>query len=643
MGENKYVLVALALDATWKQAAYTYTASEQLASGTVVTVPFGKSERLGVVISKTAKPKGVAVKPVTRALDIQLPKQSLDLYRSLQAMYPNMPGAFLQHMLPSYLKTKHKETDKQSTMQQRKLVSLTDQQQTAVDRIQSSQSKTNVLHGITGSGKTHVFAALAQDAMNNGKHALLLYPEISLTTQLFTRLGELLGSENIVAFHSKMTPKELRTAWRQVHDATDPLLIIGPRSALFLPFKHLGCVLIDEAHDSSFKQDSATRYNGLVVAALLRKTHDATLLLGSATPPTQETFQITQKGGSVISMTELALDTSSERDIQIVDMKKHASSSLYLLSEPLLESVEAALQSKKQSLLFLNKRGTARIYMCEQCGWHAECPRCETPLTFHHDSHTLVCHLCGFSGPAQSVCPDCSSDIKTRSLGTKALVEELQKRFPSATIMRFDSDNKKSDSFQNNYDSIVKGDVDILVGTQLLTKGLDLPKLSVVGVLQADNALYLPDFASRERTFQQLLQVSGRVGRGHASGSVLIQTYQPDNELLSYVLNNDWQGFYVSELKQRKPQNFPPYSYIMKIIAVKTSAKTAENALKRVISSVKSSSIMLKGPSPNFYEKQNNKYYWHLIAFSSSRKELVALAEKLPKDVIYDLDPVSSL
>jgi primosomal protein N' (replication factor Y) len=414
---------------------------------------------------------------------------------------------------------------------------------------------------------------------------------------------------------------------------------------MFLPHQNLGLIIVDEAHDSAYKQDSGTRYNGLLVAGALSKLHNSKLILGSATPPLQETHQILQKNGSLVCMHKLAKPSDfGKKEFAVIDMReKQNRSSNHLLSKELINRIKQSLDDKKQSLIFLNRRGTARLMLCENCGWHAECPNCDMPLTHHHDSFKLQCHVCGFNRPSISICPDCSHNLTLRSLGTKAIQEDLKSLFPDAVIARFDSDNKKADSFSENFDNVKSGNVDIVLGTQLITKGLDLPNLETVGILQSDSALLMPDYSSEERAFQQLLQVSGRVGRGHGTGIVIVQTYQPESFIFKFILEEDWHGFYKQELEKRQASMYPPFAHAIKLWIAKPTNEKAEFHANKLANVLKSDdkSLRVLGPAPGFYGKNNGNYVWQIIIMSRTRNKLVNIAEDLPADFMYDLDPIS--
>jgi primosomal protein N' (replication factor Y) len=646
-----YYEVVLALPAIWKNNIYTYESATPIQNGAIVFVPFGSAEKSGVILKQVNKPS-YSTKPITKISEFVLPSKAQSFLQWMSKYYPGTPGIHIQHFIPAFLNnipanTKHaKETVeiKSKNINQK----LTHEQQKAYRLLTGPGStKASVLHGITGSGKTRLYCELAKKTLSEGKDTLIMYPEISLTTQLKQTLVDFFGSDIVSVYHSKRTKTEQRKTWITVQSNEKPKIIIGPRSALFLPYKNLGLVVVDEAHDGAYKQDSGTYYSGIIAAGALAKHHNAQLILGSATPPVQETEQILSKGGSLVCMHTLAKDNIDDvKNFNIIDMTKSENlTKSHLLSKTLVAQIKKTLQNKKQTLLFLNKRGTARMLLCESCGWHASCPDCEMPLTHHHDSFTLQCHICGFKQKSIITCLGCNHSLTLKNPGIKAVEQDLKALFLGAVIARFDSDNKKKDSFQENYETIKSGGADIIIGTQLITKGLDLPLLDTVGILQADSALLLPDYTSEERTFQQLTQVSGRVGRGHSAlGTVVVQTYQPKSYIFPFIAEQNWHGFYEQELQKRKENNYPPYSFAMKIWVSKNSRNSTISACNKLADElVKNKKIRLLGPAPSFYEKASNKYTWQLIITANNRDALASIVPMLPKDFYADLDPVSFL
>ncbi|MGH7240105.1 MAG: replication restart helicase PriA, partial [Candidatus Saccharimonadales bacterium] len=334
-------------------------------------------------------------------------------------------------------------------------------------------------------------------------------------------------------------------------------------------------------------------------------------------------------------------------EIEVVDNKNRGLfTRSSLLSQPLLASVEASLARGEQSLLYLNRRGTARLVICENCGWQAICPHCDIPLAYHGDSHLLRCHACNYSSKVPTSCPVCGyTNVVYKAAGTKAVVQEIKRLMPNARVARFDTDNLKEERFEQNYESAKEGMIDILVGTQMLAKGLDLPKLSTVGIVLADTSLYLPDFSASERTFQLINQVLGRIGRGHIGGRAVIQTYTPDNPILKAAIASDYGTFYQAELASRQQFMFSPFCYLLKVTVRRASMDAARSAALNLREQITDSRIKarIEGPAPSFYEKLQNRYQWQLIFKASQRSELLKVIKELPSGFSYDIDPVDLL
>jgi primosomal protein N' (replication factor Y) len=475
----------------------------------------------------------------------------------------------------------------------------------------------------------------------------VLTPEISLTTQLAGSFRQVFG-DRVLVMHSQQVPSERQKAWLDSLRASEPVIVIGPRSVLFSPVRKPGLIVLDEAHEAAYKQEQAPQYQTGRAAAYLSGLTRSSLVLGSATPSISDYYLAEQKNKPIIRLAELASKHQpANSKITVVDRKDHSLFSRSpFLSLELIKAVEAALAANEQSLLYLNRRGTARLVMCENCGWQAICPHCDVPLTYHGDHHELRCHSCNYHTKSPGSCPSCDHpNVLFKTAGTKAIVDEVQRLFPNARVARFDTDNLRAERFEQHYDAIRRGDVDILVGTQLLAKGLDLPRLSTLGVLLADTSLYMPDFSAEERTFQLVSQVLGRIGRGHAAGRAVIQTYHPDHPVLKAALAGDYQGFYKSELASRKQFEFPPFCYLLKLTARRSTIKSAQAAAEKLKSDLEASGahVRVEGPAPSFYERFQNKYQWQLVVKARQRFELLKIISGLPSGWSYDIDPLDLL
>ncbi len=631
------------------EAPLTYESEADLHKGTVVIVFLKNKKVPAVVIGRTKKPD-FKTKPFVRILEnVIIPNELLELTSWLKSYYPAPFGQIISLIVPTFLvNTPADNNDLASnpTSQSPKLPSLTSHQQKAFDVISQTASKMHLVHGDTGSGKTRLYVELIKHSFDNGSSVLLLTPEIGLTSQLVSQIDEAFPGQTIL-LHSQQTPAVRRKHWLQIAKLDSPRIVIGPRSALFTPLKNIGFVILDEFHDRAYKQEQTPYYVASRVAAKLAGQHQAKVVLGSATPPIVDYYAFEQKQLPILRLAGTAMRSAHTTATEIIDASNRDNFvRSTILSELLLQQVENNLALKTQTLLFLNRRGSARIVLCQSCGWQDDCPRCDIPLTYHGDSHSMQCHTCGYTKQSRSSCPIChSTEIIFKSVGTKAIISELHKLFPKANVIRFDSDNLKSETLFENYQKVKKGDLDIIVGTQMVSKGLDLPKLSTVGVINADTSLNFPDYTAEETAFQTLSQIIGRAGRGHRDTTVIIQTYQPNNPILHSAITRDYEAFYRLQLKSRKDYEFPPFVYLLKITVQRKSGKTASKVCGEVIDKIRSLSVPVEisDPHPSFKEKVNNMINWQVVVKAKQRKYLIEIIHSLPSKVKYDIDPVDLL
>ena len=626
----------------------TYHSDRELAIGSIVQVPLRRTTALGFIVHSASRPH-FATKAISEIFNLPaLPAPTAKLALWLSSYYPSGLGSIGQQFLPKTLTRKTVPEDDSAYETPRatdKLPPLTSDQSRVVAAI--GEPDTYTLHGETGTGKTRIYIELAQRTLAAGKSVVILTPEISLTPQLAKNFKTAFGDQVLVT-HSQLTEKERRTIWLHIIASDKPLLIIGPRSALFTPLKNIGLIVMDESHEPSYKQEQSPHYLTSKVAAQLAAFHRAILVLGSATPSIGDYFIAEQRQKPILRITALAQPGAFKPPrIDIVDLRNRANFTRSPhLSDQLLTAVDAALRAGEQSLLFLNRRGTARVVLCEQCGWQAVCDHCNLPLTYHGDTHIMQCHTCGRSKPAVSSCPVCGNPkIVLKSIGTKSIVDNISSIFPNARIQRFDTDNKKSERIEQHYTSILNGNIDIIVGTQILAKGLDLPKLSVVGVVIADTSLNFPDYTADERTFQLLRQVIGRVGRGHRDSSVILQTYDPSNFIVQAAANNNWDDYYQRELASRQKFLFPPFCFVIKLACRRASSAVASKKADELAEHIRALGlrVIVDGPAPSMYEKVGNKYQWQLIVKAKQRAELLKIIDILPTDWSYDIDPINLL
>lgn len=630
--------------------ALTYSSENSYAKGAVVQVPLQNKLVAGIIAEKTIKPSFKTKNIINLPQPLYVPEQHLAVIEWLAAYYPAPMGQIVSLLIPTNIAQKSRQEIKIQSKNKTtipKLPPLTKDQEAALKNIISSDQSSFLLHGDTGTGKTRVYLELVRKVFVKGKSAIILTPEISLTPQL-VKTFEAQFPDQTVVVHSQLTPAENRNAWMRIASSDKPTVVIGPRSALFSPLKKVGLVILDEAHDQAYKQEQSPHYQTSRVAAYLAKLHGATFILGSGTPNVADYYTFETKHLPIIRMTETAtaVDTS-EAKLNIISIRDRDNFTRSpWLSNPLIDHVRKAISNGEQSLIFLNRRGSARVVLCQNCGWQALCPRCDVPLTYHGDNHSLLCHTCGHREVSPTSCPSCKSpDILYKSAGTKAIELEISRLFPDAKVARFDSDNLKSERFDQNHTQVSEGDIDILVGTQTLTKGLDLPKLSVVGVIAADTALHFPDYTAEEITYQQLIQVAGRVGRGHRAGNVIIQTNYPENMVIKAIENKNYSLFYKQQISEREKFLYPPFSYILKLTCCRKTSASAEKTLRNLHTFITKLplSVNIIGPSPSFKEKQNNSYYWQMIIKAKKRDQLIHIINQLPANVSYDIDPSNLL
>ena len=526
---------------------------------------------------------------------------------------------------------------------------FTSDQKHAIETIDDMTPGTALIHGITGSGKTLVYIESARKAVEEGLSAIVLVPEIALTSQLVNEFSQYF--DNILLTHSRQTEAERHNTWQQALNSNEPFVVIGPRSALFMPVQQLGIIIIDECHEPSFKQEQSPRYSALRTASVLADQHRAKVILGSATPSISDYYLAKQSGRPIITMSKPARSDTIKPSVKLVDMTKRTDFTRHqFISNTLLDSIEQTFSrnSKNQALIFHNRRGTASTTLCQNCGWQAGCPRCFIPLTLHADKHKLSCHICGLNMKVPTSCPEChNAEIIHKGFGTKRIESELTKLFPNKKIARFDADTDKDETVENLYSQIHDGAIDIIIGTQVIAKGLDLPNLRTVGVIQADSGLSLPDFGSTERTFQLLAQVIGRVGRSHHYTEVVVQSYQPNNPAILNGLTQNYDDFYKRTIAQRRATNFPPFTYILKLVCLyKTEATTIKNSqnLAQKLRNIAPSDMQVLGPTPAFYERVRDTYRWQIVVKSPKRSDLQSLISLVPPTHWqFELDPTSLL
>lgn len=506
---------------------------------------------------------------------------------------------------------------------------LTKVQTVAYDEVKTSFEKHSVslLHGVTGSGKTELYAKLIEETIAQGKQVLFLLPEIALTTQLITRMRTYFG-DKVGVYHSKFSENERVEIWNNVLNNTGEntySIVMGARSALFLPYANLGLIIIDEEHDYSYKQnDPAPRYHARDAAIYLSTLHNAKVLLGSATP-SLESYHNAQTGKYGLIELNKRFTDGAENETLVCDIKQSEHSSpetngtrrpQSILTHPLHAAIKTALKNKEQIILFQNRRGFAPYTECSSCGWVPHCTQCDVALIYHKHSNKLTCHYCGYTIPPPNACAACGhNDLRYKGMGTEKIEEEIEILFPDAKIARMDLDTTRSKyAYKQIIDDFEEQNIDILIGTQMVTKGLDFDHVSVVGILNADSLFSFPDFRSHERGFQLITQVSGRAGRKHKTGKVFIQTLQPTHPLLQYVINNELKLFYNNQLNERKEYHYPPFSRLIELNVVSKDVNLVNNMSDELAKRLKGTfGKDLLGPQFPLVSKIKNNYYKRII------------------------------
>lgn len=625
-------------------------APEELQVGQVVAVPLMRGIVPGIIAKKVAQPN-FECKSISKILYSKpLPQHLVEVIKFIAEYYASPVGAAAAMVLPSGVLKKRRmalkgpypsKTEHSSEIPE---IPLNEAQKKALSSLQEAQEATKLLFGVTGSGKTNIYLHEAARALKAQKSVVLLVPEIALTGQLVRVFGEYFGDKTVL-IHSKQTEAERHKIFEYILAHEGPLVVVGPRSALFAPLSNLGLVIVDEEHEGTYYQENPPRYSAIRVASFIAKKLGISCLLGSATP-TVEDYYIAKKRMSLVALKEKAKAEAIKPEIKIIDFKNRDNfSKNRYFSNQLLAAISANLKAHRQTLIFHNRRGSAPLTICEECGEEMLCPNCFLPLTLHTDSFELVCHTCGYKLKVPSNCPKCGAlGLVHKGFGTKLLESEICRLFPDARVMRFDADSKKGESLEEVYDKVAQGEVDILVGTQVLAKGLDLPKLATVGVVQADAGLALPDFAAEERVFQLLTQVIGRVGRGHSDkAEVIIQTFRPEHPVLSFATQENYEGVFEYLMNRRQVSKFPPFYYVGMVSVTMKTETTAIKKIREAARILNESLVVASTPMPAFHERTSGGYTWQMVIRAQNRGTLVKAVYKLGPEFKVTLDPPSLL
>lgn len=539
-------------------------------------------------------------------------------------------------------------------------VILSDAQAKAVKEIKESfrNHAITLLHGVTGSGKTEIYCDLINEVLAQGNQVLFLVPEISLTTQLTDRLRKVFG-EKLLVYHSKFSDSERVDIWNRLLHSNEPLVVLGVRSSVFLPFARLGLIVVDEEHEASYKQyDPAPRYNARDAATVLASMHGAKTLFGSATPSVETYWKAQNDKYGLVTLSE-RFEGALQPEVEIVDMRlmRKQKSVKGIISTPLRKVTRDALDGGWQAIMFQNRRGFAPVVVCRTCGWSPKCGNCDISMVYHKGSQLLRCHYCGYTQTLPALCPACGENtLEKYGYGTERIAEEIQEEFPDKKISRMDLDTTRNkQSYQDLIEDFAEHHTDILVGTQMISKGLDFAKVKVVGVLNADTLLNFPDFRSNERAFNMLEQVAGRAGRRQEMGKVIIQTSKPEERVLEHVKNHDYLSYYNEELVDRQKYNYPPFTKIINIYVRNKDAAVCDSAavmLTLELRKVFGGRVL--GPERPFVGRVNTWYIQQImlkVETAASMKKVKALLHQVyeriapavqikSSQIHYDVDPV---
>lgn len=647
---------------------------ETLTRGQAVKVPLGRRTAQGVVLKNTDRPADLQIKlkPVIGADQERpsIPKPYMDWLEWLAQYYLHPLGQVVETMFPPLARKTNRKSTKSAAVKDYEERSgppkLTEEQMSVLQSIVNKPDfNVHLLHGVTGSGKTEVYLNLLERILNEGKQGLVLVPEISLTPQLLDRFSRRFPGM-IAVLHSHLSPREKTNQWWSVVSG-ERRILIGARSALFCPVPNLGVIVLDEEHEPSYKQDEQLKYHARDAAIVLARTMNIPIVLGSATPSLESWNNALNGKYHLHTMKSRVLDREMPA-IEVVDLrevtrvrKDHPSDLPFWLSDQLYSELQHVFDKKEQAALFLNRRGVAQTAQCHGCGFTAECPNCSVTLTVHGRSH-LVCHFCEFTDQLTEMCPNCKEfPLQPLGLGTERIEQDMATLFPEIRIARADRDEVQSrEQLEKVIEDVEQHNVDLLIGTQMIAKGLDFHKLNLVGLVLADVGFHWPDFRASERSFQLLTQMSGRSGR-QSAGRVVIQTYNPEHVSIQYTVKGDFRGFAEYELQERTDLLYPPI-WRMAMFRVQgpsadTGRQTADRLVQRAQALQKqfeaySENIMVLGPAPAPLFKLRNKYRYHVMVKCDSAQKLNHFCRQLLGEeewvqtgtkVQVDIDPFAML
>jgi primosomal protein N' (replication factor Y) (superfamily II helicase) len=666
-----FVEVALALPLA-QTFTYRVDAPErELAPGVIVRVPFGRREVIGVVTAVHEHTERERIRPVQTVYGevYTLPPEALSLARKIADYYASSEGEALHLAIPPRPATacRRPPFDPEPGAEPSSAPELTDAQRASVEAVREAlhadRFESFLLHGVTGSGKTEVYLQLVEDCLRRGRGALLLLPEIALTPQTLRRLRRRFPGK-VAPYHSRLSHGERCAVWEAARRGEVPV-VVGARSAVFAPVRDLGLIVVDEEHEPSYKADDRPRYHARDVALLRGTEQGVPVLLGSATP-SLETYHNAREGKHrLLRLPDRVGAPGGLPEVRLVDRRTEGDRGIEPMGPALVEALTIALERGEQAIVFHNRRGFARYLQCKACGAVSECPRCDISLTYHLGEDRLRCHYCGFGRRRPVRCDACSADIlDPRGTGTQRVELALESRFPGARILRLDQDSTTGkDDHRRLLAQFGRGEADVLVGTQMVAKGLHFPRVSVVGVIDADQGLHFPDFRAHERAFQLLTQVAGRSGR-RDPGIVVVQTFDPGHRVLEFVRTHDVDGFLANEWEQRRLLGYPPHRRLASVVATAPDEERLDRVLNRVTAILRQGlaggaaepdRVQVLGPAQAVLARINRRHRGQLLlkgALGSARKRWILgvfdeVREELrggrSVDLVLDVDPLHLL
>ncbi len=640
--------------------------SGDIAVGKRVFVPFTNRTAVGYVVGFSEEADVKDVKNIISVIDKEpiLSDEMLKLTRWIKDNYFCSWGEAIEAAIPGGIKKGKTSLGARTTEHHIKFDEyprvephvLTDEQSKALKLIEESidnkEHKTFLLHGITASGKTEVYLQAIDLVLKKGRQAIMLVPEISLTPQTIERFVSRFGRE-VAVIHSKLTPAHKFLEWRKIKEGRANI-VVGARSAIFAPVSNPGLIIIDEEHETTYKQDDVPRYHARDVAEERARLNNCPLVLGTATPSLEAYYKAKHGEYKLIRLTK-RIDERLLPKVKIVDMRMELATrkKITIFSKVLLDAVDKAIKAGKQVIIFLNRRGFSTFVNCKSCGLVLKCKRCDAVLVYHFEEKSLVCHYCGYKMAPPDICPKCRSGyIRYFGLGTERVESEMSHSFSHAHIARMDSDTtKKSGSHDRILGEFKTGNVNLLVGTQMIAKGLDFPQVTLVGVVSADISLNIPDFRASERTFNLLTQVAGRAGRGDAGGEVVIQTYTPHHYAILTAAKHDYEKFYQEEIVARKELLFPPFINLVKLTVRARNDELASRAARELAEAIRieDKDAKIGGPAPAMISRIRGYFRYNIILKGKDTLAMCALLKKVlakfrkPHSVLIavDVDPMA--